>query len=59
MGNTYTSGFSIGDTELDRVKIQLKNIKDTYKDEKSRKDEVFNQQNGDLDKTTKEVDEAK
>ena len=41
MGDTYTSGFSIGDSDLDRVKIQLKNIKDTFNGEKQKKDEVF------------------
>lgn len=43
MGQSVTSGFSIGDTELDRVKTQLKHIKSTFNDEKQRKEEVFNQ----------------
>lgn len=41
MGNSYMSGFSVGESDLDRVKNQLKSIKDTFNNEKERKDEVF------------------
>lgn len=58
MGESVTSGFSIGDSELDRVKIQLKNIKDTFNEEKLRKEEVYGQQNEEIERTTKEIEEA-
>ena len=38
------SGFSIGESDTDKIRIQLKNLKSTYEEEKERKDTILTQQ---------------
>lgn len=58
MMQSHTSGFSIGDSELDKIKLQNMNIQKTYTEEKKISDQVFKEQNEQIEKTQKELEEA-
>lgn len=43
-GQSHASGFSLGDSDLDRVKRQARDIQGTYQEEKKISDNVFKDQ---------------
>ena len=47
------SGFSIGESDTEKVRIQLKNLKNTFEEEKERKDTILKQQAEEIEATSK------
>lgn len=58
MGFSHASGFSIGESDNDKLKYQLKNLTSTFEEEKQRKDTILVQQSEEIDKTAKDIMEA-
>ena len=58
MQSSQMSGFSIGDTENDKLKLQLKNLTDTFEEEKQRKETVIEAQAKEVMQTAKDLEEA-
>ena len=54
---SHTSGFSIGESEADKLKNQLKSLTATFEEEKARKDDYLKEQEEELTKTDSNLKE--
>lgn len=56
-GYSHASGFSIGESEQDKLKKQLNNLNEKYEDEKQRKEATEKEQDAEVETTAKELEE--
>jgi len=55
-GYSHASGFSIAESDSDKLKVQLRNLTQTYEEEKHRKDLILKEQDEEVKRTTEEIE---